>query len=104
MLGFVYIITSASQIAPSVRSQLKGRITARNKEVDVGPLSQGQTAEAEVMCPAGSPLTGGGGQALGKLAITGTIPAGMGRGWAIEAQSTRTGGRGRIIVFAFCQA
>lgn len=99
-----YVITRSSQIKPSVLTQLKGRIVARNKQIEVGPLALGKMAEVEVLCPAGSSVTGGGGQVTGgKLALTATVPANMGRGWAIEAQATRTGASGSLLVFVFCQ-
>lgn len=99
-----YIITKTSQIKPSVRSQLKGPIVGRNKEVNnVGPLALGEVAEAHVLCPAGSVPTGGGGQVTGgKLAIIRTSPE-DGRGWAIEAQATMAGARGGILIFVFCR-
>lgn len=100
-----YIITRASQIQPSVRSQLKGRIVSAHKQIEVGPVARGATVEVQVLCPAGSDLTGGGGFVLGKLVMTRNGPAAMGRGWQVSGVATQAFGNnaGQAAVFVFCQ-
>jgi hypothetical protein len=44
-----YIITSTSQIKPSVLAQLNDRIVSAHKQIEVGPLARGASAEVQVL-------------------------------------------------------
>lgn len=80
-------------------------VAAGNGEgLEVGPVAEGATVEAEVECPAGSTPTGGGGEVQGgKFFLVSDAQANQGKGWGIKAQAIIPGATGTLFVTVFCK-